>query len=220
MPGVVDEGESRKSSSSRADSSRSTYPNALECDLVTSTGVKLHMRPIKTSDAPRMKHFHEQLSESAIFRRFFFLHLELASGELEHLTKLDYKDRFAYVVLDDEDELVAVGRYDRIEGTSEAEIAFVVIDHYQHHGIGILLLWHLARAARPNGITHFVAETQADNRGMLGVFRDSGYPISSTIDSEIVSLRFPIQSTPESHAHFLRRTTLFEPEELNEEGPS
>jgi GNAT superfamily N-acetyltransferase len=220
MPGVVHEGESREASSLRADATASTYPHALECDLVTSTGVKLHLRPIKASDAPRLQRFHEQLSESAIFRRFFSLHLELSARELEHLTTLDYKDRFAYVVLDDVDEFVAVGRYDRIEGTTDAEVAFVVIDHFQHHGIGILLLWHLARAARPNGITHFVAETQADNRGMLGVFRDSGYPITSTIDAEIVSLRFPILSTPESHAHFLRRTTLFEPEESNEEGPS
>jgi GNAT superfamily N-acetyltransferase len=220
MAKVARDDEPQGSKAMPVDSSSSTYPIALECDLVTSTGVKLHMRPIKPSDAPRLARFHEQLSESAIFRRYFAWHPVLSPEELEHLTNLDYVDRFAYVVQGDQDELVAVGRYERIEGTNDAEVAFVVIDHFQHHGIGILLLWHLARAARPKGITHFVAETQTDNRGMLGVFRDSGYPVSSTIESEIVSLRFPIQSTQESHAHFLRRTTLFEPDDSHEDGPA
>jgi GNAT superfamily N-acetyltransferase len=220
MPEVAHDGESTEATTSGTRPARIGYPAALECDLVTSTGVKLHLRPIAPSDASRLERFHERLSEGAIYRRYFALRPELSAKEIAHLTTLDYQDRFAYVVLDDEDDLVAVGRYDRIQGADDAEVAFVVIDHYQHHGIGILLLWHLARAARPNGITHFVAETQADNRGMLGVFRDSGYPVTSTLDDEIVSLRFPIQSTPESHAHFLRRTTLFEPDESNEEGSS
>ncbi len=194
------------------------YPSELECDIVTVTGVKLHMRPIRSSDAASLVNFHLQLSSGSIYRRYFAVHPELSEKEVAHLTTVDYVDRFAYIVEDD-DGLVAVGRYDRLPGTTEAEVAFLVADHYQHHGIGILLLWHLARAARPNGITHFVAETQADNRGMLGVFRDSGYPITSNIEDEIVSLRFPIQSTEQSHAHFLRRTTLFEPED-EEESPT
>jgi len=120
------------------DGSSSKYPVALECDLVTSTGVKLHMRPIRPSDASRLSRFHEQLSEGAIFRRYFSLHPELSSDELVHLTTLDYEDRFANVVLDDKDEFVAVGRYERIEDTTDAEVAFAVTDHFQHHGIGIL----------------------------------------------------------------------------------
>jgi len=195
------------------------YPGELECDIMTVTGVKLHMRPIRPEDASSLVNFHLQLSAGSIYRRYFAVHPELSAKEVEHLTTVDYVDRFAYII-EDGDELIAVGRYDHIPKTTDAEVAILVTDHFQHHGIGILLLWHLARAARPNGITHFVAETQADNRGMLGVFRDSGYPLTTSIEDEIVSLRFPIQSTEQSHAHFLRRTTLFEPEEPGDEGSS
>ncbi len=203
------------------DAPRSTatrpYPSQLECDIMTITGVKLHMRPIRPSDTASLQRFHLQLSPGSIYRRYFMMHPELSTTELAHLTNVDYVDRFAYIV-EDGDELIAVGRYDRLPHTCDAEVAFLVSDHYQHHGIGILLLWHLARAARSNGVTHFVAETQADNRGMLGVFRDSGYPLASRLEDEVVSLRFPIQSTPQSHSHFLRRTTLFEPDENGNEG--
>ena len=45
------------------------------------------------------------------------------------------------------------GRYDRLPGTSEAEVAFVVADEHQGRGLGTLLLEHLAAAARERGIT-------------------------------------------------------------------
>jgi GNAT superfamily N-acetyltransferase len=186
------------------------YPAQLECDITTVTGVKLHMRPIRADDADEFVRFHLQLSSGSIYRRYFAFHPELSPAEVSRLTVVDYVHRFAYIVEDNEG-IIAVGRYDRIPATTDAEVAFVVADHFQHHGIGILLLWHLARAARPNSITHFVAETQVDNRGMLGVFRDSGYPITSHVEDEITCLRFPIQSTSASHEHFLRRTSLSEP---------
>jgi len=77
----------------------------------------------------------------------------------------------------------------------------------QHHGLGQLLLKHLAEAARPRGITTFTAETQADNRGMLGVFHESGFPVTSSIEDEVVSVSFPIEPTEKSRARYAGRRT-------------
>jgi GNAT superfamily N-acetyltransferase len=180
------------------------YPVELECDVITNTGATLHMRPIRPEDAEPLVHFHLNLSSGAIYRRYFSFHPELSSKEVEHLTQVDYVDRLAFIV-EDGDQLVAVGRYDRIPGTTEAEVAFLVADQYQHHGLGLLLLKQLADAARPLGITHFTAETQADNRGMLGVFNESGFPVTSTIEDEVVSLSFPIEPTEKSRARYAGR---------------
>ena len=175
------------------------YPAELECDVVDGAGSMLHLRPIRPSDADRLVAFHDRLSAKSVYRRYFSVHPELSSKEVVHLTTVDYVDRMAFIV-NDGDEMVAVGRYDRISGTDEAEVAFLVADRYQHHGIGALLLEHLANAARPVGITAFTAETQADNRGMMGVFLDSGYPVTSRLEDEIFDVRFPIEPTEASQA--------------------
>jgi GNAT superfamily N-acetyltransferase len=124
--------------------------------------------------------------------RFFTFHTELSPKEVEHFTCVDYVNRLA-LVAEIEDRLIAVGRYDSAPGESEAEVAFVVADEFQHHGIGALLLDELARAAWGRGITSFRAETLCENRTMLDVFRHTGFPISSTVEYGTVTLHFPIE---------------------------
>ena len=74
-------------------------------------------------------------------------------------------------------------------GATEAEVAFVVADEYQHHGIGSLLLDELARAAWQRGVEVFRAETLAENSAMLDVFRHAGFPVTSGIEYGTVTLR-------------------------------
>jgi len=138
-----------------------------------------------------MTAFHDSLSPRSVYRRFFSAHPRLSVGEVERFTHVDYVDRMAFVVTD-EDRIVAVGRYERLPETDEAEVAFVVTDAYQHRGIGSRLLVHLAEAARGNGIAQFHAQTLSENRDMLGVFLSSGYPVTTTSEAGTVTVRFPI----------------------------
>ena len=78
------------------------------------------------------------------------------------------------------------------EGTTEAEVAFVVADDYQHHGIGSLLLDELVQAARERGIRTFLAETLSENRTMLDVFFHAGFEVRTNTEYGTVSLRFDI----------------------------
>ena len=64
-----------------------------------------------------------------------------------------------------------VGRLERLPGTTDAEVAFVVADDHQRQGLGTRLLERLERAARPLGVTHFVADTLFSNTAMLHVLR-------------------------------------------------
>ena len=56
------------------------------------------------------------------------------------------------------DDIVAVGRFDRLQSGESAEVAFVVEDGHQGRGLGSILLEHLAAAAREVGLTRFEAE--------------------------------------------------------------
>ncbi len=175
------------------------YPRDLEVDMVTRTGATLRLRPIRPDDAEKLDAFHGRLSWDSIYRRYFLMHPSLTSAEVTHLTQVDYVDRMA-LVIEDGDQLVAVGRYDRYPSTTSAEVAFVVADEHQRLGLGLQLLEHLADAAWARGITTFTAETMASNRDMMSVFRRSGFPVASTFSDGEINVRFPIEPTDESRA--------------------
>ena len=168
------------------------YPSELECRVVLSDGAVVGLRPIRPADRQRLVDFHGRLSSRSVYRRYFFLHPNLSDVEVERLTHVDYVDRLA-LIAEADGEMVAVGRYDRSPGSDEAEVAFVVADEYQNHGIGTLLLERLAAAAWGNGITTFVAQTLRENRTMLDVFFASGFPVTSTSEYDTVRVRFPIE---------------------------
>ena len=167
------------------------YPRELGAQVVLSDGTWCLLRPIRPDDAERLIQFHQHLSQRSTYLRFFTVHPTLSPEEVKRFTTVDYEDRLALVVERDE-QLIAVGRFDRIVGTPDAEVAFVVADDYQHHGLGSLLLDELARAARARGVKTFVAETLWENKPMLDVFHHSGFDVSSKIECGTVCLRFGI----------------------------
>ena len=167
------------------------YPSDLERNVVSDASTHYHLRPIRPDDAPGLIAFHRHLAARSVYLRFFSFHPELSAAEAEHFTSVDYVDRLA-LVAELDGRLIAVGRFESGPGETEAEVAFVVSDEFQHHGIGSVLLAELATAARERGIVAFRADTLAENRAMLGVFHHSGFPVTSSVDCGTVTLRFPI----------------------------
>jgi GNAT superfamily N-acetyltransferase len=167
------------------------YPWEIVRRIAWDDSVSLLVRPIRPDDGARLLAFHHYLSTRSTYLRFFSVHPELSPGEVEHFTCVDYRARLALVV-ECAGDLVAVGRYERLSGSSEAEVAFVVADEFQHHGLGALLLDELAAAGWARGITVFVATTLAENRSMLDVFHHSGFHVTSHRDHETILLRFSI----------------------------
>lgn len=168
------------------------YPGELGREVQCADGTSYRVRPIRPDDGPRLAAFHHHLSTQTVYLRFFTYHPELSAMEIERFTCVDYCNRMA-LVAEREGVLIAVGRYDRVPDSAEAEVAFVVADEYQHHGIGTLLLDELARTALQRGITKFVANTLSENRKMLEVFFHSGFHVISSRDSDVVSLEFSIE---------------------------
>jgi GNAT superfamily N-acetyltransferase len=180
------------------------YPRELEHDVVLPGETRCHVRPIRPDDAGGLAVFHARLSARSAYLRFFTVHPELSASEIERFTHVDYDERLALVVVLGS-ALIAVGRYDRLPDSSEAEVAFVVSDEYQHHGIATLLLDDLALAALQRGITTFTASALAENVTMLRVFSHSGFNVSLSRDHETVSLRFPIEPDDQYRAALAAR---------------
>jgi GNAT superfamily N-acetyltransferase len=176
---------------------RGRYPSELESDFVLRTGRSVHIRPIRANDDQNLDAFHHHLSSDSIYRRYFSIHPELSDQEIGHLTQVDYVDRLA-LIIEDGGEIAAVGRYERYPESTDAEVAFLVRDDYQHLGLGHRLLASLADAAWARGITTFRADTLVTNHDMMSVFQHSGFPVTSTASCGEVSVRFCIEPTQDT----------------------
>lgn len=170
------------------------YPREWEADVVLTDGGTAHVRPITAPDADRLRAFHARLSRETVYNRFFAYRPSLSDADVARFTQVDHVDRVALVATL-QDAIIGVVRYDRLSGTDEAEVAFVVEDPHQGRGLGAVLLEHLAAAARERGIARFVADTLPSNRAMLTVFRSAGYEIRRGLADGYVSLDFPIRQT-------------------------
>jgi GNAT superfamily N-acetyltransferase len=143
--------------------------------------------------------FHGRQSQNSIYLRFFTYKATLSDKELKRFTEVDHHDRVAFVITAGED-IIGIGRYDRLDDPTEAEVAFNVSDAYQGRGLGSILLEHLAAAARENGIRRFSAEVLPENRKMITVFAEAGLRGGAPLRRRRRRARFDIDATRKSRA--------------------
>ncbi|QGK69467.1 GNAT family N-acetyltransferase [Allosaccharopolyspora coralli] len=175
------------------------YPRQWEADVVLADGGTVHLRPITPDDADQLIAFHSRLSDRTRYFRYFGPYPRMPKRDVDRFSQVDYRNRVALVAMLG-DDIVAVGRFDRLGEQDSAEAAFVVEDGHQGRGLGSILLEHLAAAARECGLRRFVAEVLAENSAMVRVFRDAGYEIKRAMEEGVVHLEFAIDPTEQSVA--------------------
>lgn len=150
-------------------------------------GTAIVVRPIRPNDAEALVALHGRLSADTIYRRYFGARPHLLPDDVDRFTRVDGRARFALVGTRNAD-LVAVARYEGRPGERSAELAVVVDDALQHHGVGRLLLERLVDVARLAGLIEIVADVLAGNAAMLGLLRRLGLPQRSSSDSGTVTV--------------------------------
>jgi RimJ/RimL family protein N-acetyltransferase len=156
--------------------------------------VALRIREIRGADSNALMAMHRAFSDRTVYQRFFHAMPELAPDQAERFTHVDGALRYALVAEKGDGRLVAVGRYDRIpEDPSQAEIAVVVADDFQHRGLGTLLVTELKVHAQQDGVAEFVADVLINNRGMQHAFADAGLRArAASYDGGVAHLVLPL----------------------------
>ncbi|HEX6207272.1 MAG TPA: GNAT family N-acetyltransferase, partial [Actinomycetota bacterium] len=179
----------------------SEYPAHREADVVLRDGSTVRIRPVRPEDREAILVFLKGLSDEARWLRFFsgFPDLDRAA---ESAAKVDYHDRFGLLALVGD---TVVGHSTYLADGDRAEVGFAVADAYQGRGLGTIMLGQLAQAAAENDIHTFEAEVMPENRRMLEVFRDSGFPIETRTEPGLIKAEFPTSLTGEALERFDRR---------------
>jgi RimJ/RimL family protein N-acetyltransferase len=139
-------------------------------------GRRVEIRAFRREDRDDLLDAVHHTSPVSLYRRFFGPKRDFSEKEIAFFTNVDFVNHVALIVVAEEcghPVIIAGARY-IVVGPGQAEVAFIVVDAYQGHGIGKLLLRHLAVIAQEAGLKEFVAEVLPDNMSMLRVFEHSG----------------------------------------------
>jgi GNAT superfamily N-acetyltransferase len=179
---MPDDGESRQRP-------RTPYPSAEEFDTVLKDGTRLHVRPLRAEDAPKLLELYHKLSNESLYFRFFAVPRP-DPDKAAYLADVDYVDQFALLAAD-ETGIVATARFHRdVARPDHAEVAFTVADAMQGKGIGTILFRRLVEIARARGVAYFDAEVLQGNEKMIRVFEHAGLPASKAAEGD--KLKFTI----------------------------
>jgi RimJ/RimL family protein N-acetyltransferase len=168
-------------------------------DLTLRDGSVVRVRAIRADDTARLQSFHAHLSMDSIIWRFFRSVPSLSDEQARQFTHVDYRDRMALLATRGDgvtEEILAVVRYDRLAGERAAEVAFVVHDAWQGHGLATALLHDLAAYAHAHGVERFVALTMGANVRMLDVLHHCGFPCRTRYDGGDILATLDITAPP------------------------
>jgi acetyltransferase len=161
-------------------------PSPYVSEFQASDGTHFTVRPIRPDDEPLLADFHRHLSEETVYRRYFTplrLDVRIAHKRLLQHCLIDYHNEIAFIAtyLDESGKphLAAVARLIKLSDSSSAEVAFVVADQHQHHGLGTYLLDRIIDIARKEGIGALEAVVLADNFSMKDLFRRAGFKLQT-----------------------------------------
>jgi GNAT superfamily N-acetyltransferase len=159
---------------------------------ILKDGTVVTIRAIRRDDSGRLLEAFGSLDRESVYTRFFSYKRELTETELKQFTDVDFDHVVALVATtttEDVETIIAGGRYitdDAPGPTRSAEVAFTTEENYQGRGIARLLLRHLVRIARENGVSRLEADVLAGNQPMLTVFRRTGLPIQQRSEGGVI----------------------------------
>lgn len=128
-----------------------------EFDWTLRDGARLHLRPVRPDDKDLLAGALPFISAENLYRRFFMPVARLSAQQLRFLTEVDQVHHVAWLALavdNPEQPLAGVCRCVQFSDQPEiAESALLVVDDWQHRGVGTLLLATLSVVAAHHGIT-------------------------------------------------------------------
>jgi acyl-CoA synthetase (NDP forming)/GNAT superfamily N-acetyltransferase len=151
------------------------------------------IRPLREADEQALHGLAERSSEESLYRRFFSAGRTQADAYAHRLCAADDVSARA-LVLEVEGAVVGMAAAEDVE-PGVAEVAFMVEDAMQGHGVGTLLLTNLAATQRRRGVTTFEAEVLGHNVPMLRVFVDAGYTVVRHNDGGIATVQMATEVT-------------------------
>ena len=158
-------------------------------------GSMVEIRAQRPEDKEAILEEVRHASADTLYHRFFAVKRALSEQEQHFFFDVDFVNHVVLLAVaktNGPPRIVGGVRFIVTE-PGKAEVAFSVVDAFQHHGLGAVLMRHIAAIARDAGVRELFAEVLADNASMLAVFEHSGLITATRREGTTihVSMRFP-----------------------------
>jgi len=143
-------------------------------------GREILLRAVEPGDLPLLREEIGHLGAVSRFRAFLEPLDDLSEEELRLLTDVDHTGHAAVVAVDAATgEGIGTARYVRDEADpAVADVAVMVHDGWQHHGVGDMLMDRLTKAALAAGVTHFSGRMIVGNHAAERLLEREGEPVA------------------------------------------
>jgi len=176
------------------------YPSHYAKEIVADGKPTIRIRPIRPEDEPQIVEFHGTLSERSVYMRYFAwmkLGLRTAHERLARMCFIDYDRQIALVAETNNErtgdrQIIGVGRLVKATGGKEAEVAFLISDAFQGHGIGREMMALLLGFARDEQLTALTATFIKENLPMRRLLERNKFQITDDLQEESSTARLEL----------------------------
>ncbi|WDP90599.1 MAG: GNAT family N-acetyltransferase [Desulfobacter sp.] len=174
------------------------YPKEIETIQTFKNDLKVRFRAIKPSDEEQMRRLFYRFSDKAIYYRYFSPIKTMPHAKMQAYVNVDYRDVVSVVGLVGEpgnQTLIAEARIAKYPDNPFYDIAFVVDEDYQGHGIASFLYQMLSQLAKERGAVKMTADVLSSNRAMIKVFEKGAYPLTAKLEGGAYALSIDLTKT-------------------------
>jgi len=172
----------------------SPYPAQYVGEWMMKDGAAVIIRPIRPEDEPLIIKFHEKLSERSVYLRYFQpmkLSTRTAHERLTRICFIDYDREMALVAechdpASGEQRILGVTRLSKIHGTDSAEWAVIILDEFQHRGLGTELMRRSIDVARAEKLKLVICNILPENFEMRAICQRLGFKLSHATEDNLV----------------------------------
>jgi len=155
------------------------YPRELESEAELADGTRLHLRPVRPEDEPRIQDLVARSSLEDLRLRFFTPMRGLTHEMAARLSQIDYDREMALIAEpQDRGEIWGVARFAADPDNVRAEYAVAVRTDLKGRGLGYLLMTRLIEIARLRGLSELFGDVLRENEPMLKMARELGFALS------------------------------------------
>ncbi len=160
----------------------SLYPDKYETTFQMKNGEIIKIRPIKPTDERLLQGLYYSLDEADRYLRFFSHDRKFPHTFVQPLVNIDYQTDMILVgesIEEGEQKIVASAAFFKTHQPSTVELGIVVKKNFRKSGIAKFLLDHLITIAREHNYKYFTGSILLENKPMLYILNNSGYPMKS-----------------------------------------
>ena len=150
-------------------------PMEWTADLVTRSGVKLHVRPVLPSDEWALAEFFNHVSPEDKRFRFLSAVREVDHERLVAMTQIDYRRTMNFLAFAEDGTLVATALLTASGDKTRAEFAVSVRMDWKGKGVSWTLVEHVLRYAKAEGIETIESLESRDNHAAITLEREFGF---------------------------------------------